>query len=149
MKILFIWLAIGSGLVSMVACNPSPTSVSPAPNVASFSTQGASQRQDDIIDKAVISALTHRHEIPVIIELRQPTSVTPEILSDDERTKQIKITQELVLNTLALDEFRLKYRSDIIFILVGWVTKQGLLKLSRNPYVVKVSLDGVNRGSLH
>lgn len=147
MKQLLIWLVVGVELASIAACSSTPAFFSPLPNTSKLNTRNFLQHQDGIIDKAVISALSQQNEVPVIIELRLPLSVAPDTPSDYARTQQVNMTQERVLNTLTQDDFRLKYRSDIIFVMAGWVTTQGVMKLSRNPHVVKVSVDGASRSS--
>lgn len=148
MKMLLIYLFVGVGFANISACNSVPAVFSPLPNMSNSTTLKFPQYQGNIIDNTVISALNQRHEVPVIIELRPPLSVVPETLSAEERTRKIDMTQELVLNTLTQGEFRLKYRSGIIFMMAGWITMQGVVTLSRNQHVVKVSLDSVSRNSI-
>lgn len=141
MKRLFIWLASGGGLIGLVACGPVPSNFS-SPSNPPFMTTNTLQSQNAVIDKAVVAALAQRYEVPVIIELRSsPTS------SDEERVRQVQMIQDLVLSTLAPDEFRLKYKYSTSFSMAGWVTEQGVFKLGSNLHVVKVSLDGLSRTS--
>lgn len=148
MKMLLIYLVVGIGFAHISACSSAPAVFSPLPNMSNSTTLKIPQYQGNIIDNTVISALNQRHEVSVIVELRPPLSVVPETLAAEERTRKINMTQELVLNTLTQGEFRLKYRSGIIFMMAGWITMQGVMRLSRNPHVVKVSLDSASRSSI-
>ncbi|TXH67827.1 MAG: hypothetical protein E6Q83_16190 [Thiothrix sp.] len=145
MKKLLIWLALGAGVASITSCNSEPAISSPLPDRSNFPMLETPQNHSNVIDEAVISALKQQREVPVIIELHPILSVAPETLSDEARAKQVKMVQDLVLNTLAQDEFRLKYRSEIMFMMAGWITMQGAVKLRQNQYTARVSLDGVSR----
>lgn len=145
---LLIYLVVGIGFAHISSCSSAPAVFSPLPNMSNSTTLKIPQYQGNIIDNTVISALNQRHEVSVIVELRPPLSVVPETLAAEERTRKINMTQELVLNTLTQGEFRLKYRSGIIFMMAGWITMQGVMRLSRNPHVVKVSLDSASRSSI-
>ena len=100
----------------------------------------ASNNVDIMIDNGVISALSAQDEVPVIVQLREPERKP----DDPEKVKQlVTATQQAVLDTLSSNEFRLKHKYETIYSFSGWLTKDGLIKLQKNPNVTHIQLDGL------
>jgi hypothetical protein len=121
--------------------SPPETDAIPSRDTASPPGLGTAAKpdRDPMIDNAVISALSAQHEVPVIIQLRPPQGAEQQ--QPNERL--VAASQRAVLDTLSSQDFRLKHQYETIFSLSGWITKSGLAKLTNNPNVSRITLDGL------
>lgn len=100
----------------------------------------ASSNLTELIDQAVIKHLRKQDKVAVIVELKPILSAKTDVVVEDVIAKE----QQAVLDTLSTDEFRLKHRYSSIYTFSGWISHEGVKKLSKNPSVLRVSLDAVS-----
>ena len=120
-----------TGEISLPSQNPPET-------VIILNTENISEKLTDKIDIKVRNEIKGREKIPVIIEL-QDSGFTKDIKKLNARIKE---NQDKVLSTLSSSEFNVKYKYNTVNAFAGEVTKAGLDKLEKNPFVKKIYFDG-------
>lgn len=92
------------------------------------------------IDQAVIINLQKQDKVAVIVELKPTLAVPLGVAVEDIIAKE----QKAVLDTLSADEFKLKHRYVSIYTFSGWISNDGVKKLEKNSFILRVSLDELN-----
>lgn len=96
-----------------------------------------------VVDPLVIEKLQNQTEVYVTVRLIDDSNIiygTPRQIYE-QKAEYFKQAEEGVISTLNKSEFRLDYRYTIINAFGGYITRDGLEKLTMNPKVLVIETD--------
>ena len=105
---------------------------------------GTAFAQDNV--SADVRIAVQSAPVQVNVTLIAPTSAQPGHFSRPDLLRDVAATEGAVLAPLSTSDFTLIYRHDALPGLTGIVSQAGLVKLSGDPAVAAITLDGVGSG---